>query len=106
MKSEKNILPCLLFSALLALTGGLQANQPGAIDPTFRTGGGADNTVRALVRLPSGKILIGGDFHSVQQVPRAGIARLLATGAVDLTFNPGSGIGASGSVNAIAVQPD
>jgi len=59
----------------------------GAIDSTFSTGAGPDNWVRCIVPQPDGRILIAGAFTSVDGVPRARIARLTDTGALDRTFS-------------------
>jgi uncharacterized delta-60 repeat protein len=96
------ILPILLI-ALISVSQAL-ANLPGVLDSSFKTGGGANGTVNVVKRLKDGKILIAGTFTTVQGVPRNRIARLLASGKVDLTFNPGSG--ADGDVLALAVQAD
>jgi len=51
-----------------------------------------------------GKILIGGDFTSVDGIGCTRVARLNADGTFDYNFDPG--IGAAAIVRAIAVQPD
>ena len=79
-------------------------NADGSRDTTFDPGTGADAVVRAVLGLPGGKVLIGGDFTKVDGVTRNHIARLNADGSVDLTFNPGAG--ANASVNTLALQPD
>jgi uncharacterized delta-60 repeat protein len=80
----------------------------GAPDVTFDSSLGADDRIRAMVRLADGRILIGGYFSAINGVPRHGVARLLADGSVDPTFDPGAGIGSSPSahVQAIAIVPD
>ena len=60
-------------------------------------GGG---TVLAIARQPDGRILIGGNFSVVSGEPRQGLARLLADGTLDTTWNPGT----DGIVRAIAVS--
>ena len=50
------------------------------------------------------KIFIGGDFTSVDLRSRNGIAKLNASGALDSSFNPGSGF--DKTVYSIALQPD
>ena len=50
------------------------------------------------------KMMIGGEFNSVNGVAISGIARLNANGAVDPTFNPGGGV--NGIVRSIAIQGD
>jgi uncharacterized delta-60 repeat protein len=49
-----------------------------------------------------GKILVGGNFMSLDGQARSYIGRLNADGTLDATFNPG----ASGTVNSLAVQAD
>ncbi len=44
--------------------------------------------IRAMVFQNDGKLIIGGDFTSVNGVPRNNIARLNTNGSVDLTWNP------------------
>jgi len=76
----------------------------GGLDTTFDAGSGADNTVWAITFDSAGRVLIGGDFLSVNTVLRNGIARLNVDGSADTSFDPGTG--ADGSVYAIAVQTD
>src|SRR5947207_12290137 len=73
----------------------------GTVDATFAPGTGANGAVNAVALQSDGKVLIGGDFTSVNGVALFHIARLNTNGTVDGTFNPGAG--ANGSVNAIAV---
>ena len=51
-----------------------------------------------------GKILIAGDFSTINGIDRKYIARLASDGSLDTTFDPG--VGPSSSVEAIKVQPD
>ena len=46
--------------------------------------------VRAMAVQLDGKIVIGGSFQSVNEVPRLNLARLNPNGSVDLTWNPPS----------------
>lgn len=66
-------------------------NADGSLDNTFDPGTGANNTVRAILPLPDGTILIAGSFTSYNGVPRLRIARLLADGTLDTGFEPGGG---------------
>ena len=90
---------------------------PGAttplVDASFDPGLGADEAINAMVIQPDGKILIGGSFHRFDGVNRSGVARLLPNGQLDMTFDPGSGIGGLTSladgeftVYALALQSD
>ncbi len=78
-------------------------NSDGSLDTSFDPGIGVDERVRAVAVLSNGKVLIGGDFLSVSQTPRARIARLNADGTLDSGFNPGSG--ADQPIYSVAVQP-
>jgi uncharacterized delta-60 repeat protein len=79
-------------------------NANGALDVTFNPGSGPNGQVNALARLPDGKIVIGGQFTSVNGTNRGFIARLNSDGSLDTTFDPGTG--ASATVRALAVLSD
>ncbi|HON08239.1 MAG TPA: trypsin-like serine protease, partial [Verrucomicrobiota bacterium] len=79
-------------------------NSDGTIDTGFSPGLGADAPVNAVVLQPDGKILIGGDFTTLDGLPRRSIARLNQNGSVDTSFSAGSG--GNGSVNTLAIQSD
>lgn len=68
---------------------------------------GANNTVQAVATYTNGpdagKTVIGGEFTSVNSVDMNRLARLNGNGALDPSFNIGSG--ADGSVNAVVIQP-
>lgn len=81
----------------------LQSN--GTIDVSFNsTGSGANDIVRAIALQTDGKIVIGGNFVQYNTSAANRIARLKSTGAIDNSFNTGSG--ASGAVFALTVQAD
>jgi uncharacterized delta-60 repeat protein len=68
------------------------AAQPGTLDPGFLanvagTGGG----VRALAPLPDGRLLIAGQFSTVDGFSQAGLARLQTNGVRDSTFTGPTG---------------
>ncbi len=73
---------------------------PGDVDPLDAHIDG--NSVYATVVQPDGKIIIAGQFISVQGVPRSNIARLNADGTLDMGFDPKP----DGNVNSVAVQAD
>ncbi len=77
-------------------------NTNGSVDLTFNTGVGLNGTVYAVAVQPDGKILVGGDFTTVNNTNRARIARINANGSLDLSFNAGAG--PSNAVRAILVQ--
>ena len=51
-----------------------------------------------------GRMIIAGDFNTVNHVIRNRLARLLTNGVLDTTFDAGNG--ADGSIRATAMQPD
>jgi len=79
-------------------------NPDGVVDTSFQTILGADGSVYGVAIQFDGKIVIVGDFQTVNGSPRSGIARLNSNGSVDFSFNPGSG--ANGRVRTVVFQPD
>ena len=51
--------------------------QPGAIDPTFNPGTGADDRVYTTAIQSDGKIIIGGDFTTYNGTARNRVVRVL-----------------------------
>ena len=72
----------------------------GKLMSSFETGTGANGPIRSMLVQTDGKILVGGEFTSINGTARNRIARLNSDGSLDMTFNPGSG--ANGTVFAIA----
>lgn len=77
-------------------------NADGTIDPTFIDPQviGGSGLVEAMALQPDGKILIAGNFVSVQGQPRFRLARLNSDGTLDAGFN----VTPNGSVYSVAVQ--
>lgn len=75
---------------------------PGYVDPGFDPN--VNGTVYAMVVLPDGKILVGGDFGTVGGVARVRLARLNADGSVDAEFS--DAMVSLGTVQTLAVQSD
>jgi len=83
-----------------------RVNPDGTIDSLFNAGSGADNPVYAVAETFVGglsKMMVGGSFATLAGSPINGIARLNYDGSLDTSFNPG--LGANGTVYAVAVQP-
>jgi uncharacterized delta-60 repeat protein len=76
----------------------------GRTDLAFDPGAGVNGNVLAIEVQRDGKILIGGEFTSVDGVSRINVARLNADGSLDRTFD--AGLGADGSVRSIVIQFD
>jgi uncharacterized delta-60 repeat protein len=82
-------------------------NANGTLDNTFNPGTGADaGSVSGIAIQSDGKIIAGGSFLNFNGVARRGLVRLNADGAVDLTFNIGTGISDATLVRNIIVLPD
>jgi uncharacterized delta-60 repeat protein len=81
----------------------------GSLDNSFQNGlTGASSTVRCMQIQTDGKILIGGDFTTVNNTSRSYIARLNTDGSLDTGFaNSAIGVvGANNSVYAVVEQPN
>lgn len=76
----------------------------GLLDTAFNPGTGANGPIYTFAVQTDGTILLGGDFTSLNGNARNRIARLLANGALDATFDPGAG--ADAEVSAVALQED
>jgi uncharacterized delta-60 repeat protein len=83
-------------------------NADGSLDTSFNPGAGATggtltyNGVYCLAVQPDGKLLVGGEFASINGTNVNRIARLNSDGSVDSTFQPGAG--ANNTVLSLAVQ--
>lgn len=80
------------------------ATNAGTLDTSFDPGSGTDGTVEAIAVQPDGKLIIAGNFNTVNGQVRHNIARLTADGQVDQTFDPGAG--PDNTVNAVAIRSD
>jgi uncharacterized repeat protein (TIGR01451 family)/uncharacterized delta-60 repeat protein len=90
-------------SGIARLTGS------GALDSSFSPSLTFNGTVYAIAVYPTngiqaGKIMIGGNFTTINGISRNGIARLNSDGTLDLGFDPQAG--ANDAVRALAIQLD
>jgi uncharacterized delta-60 repeat protein len=76
----------------------------GVVDFTLQIGAGANGPIYAVALDGAGRLLVAGDFTTFGDFSRIRIARLLADGSVDTTFDPGTG--ANAAVRALVAQPD
>jgi len=76
----------------------------GFLDRDFSQFNTPNNSVNSIALQRDGRIIVGGYFSALGGTPRARIARLRADGAVDGTFDAGTG--PSDGVWALALQSD
>jgi uncharacterized delta-60 repeat protein len=95
------------FSILngVAVGGIARINLDGTLDTTYGGLGGANTGLVSLALQPDGKLVIGGDFSTVNGVTRRRLARLNADGTLDTLFGNGLS-GPDGIVQALALQSD
>ncbi|MEZ4802095.1 MAG: T9SS type A sorting domain-containing protein [Gelidibacter sp.] len=79
-------------------------NADGSLDASFNIGSGASGEVYTLALQSDGKILLAGFFSSFNGTPAVSMVRLQANGAIDTSFNPGTG--APGTVYDLVAQSD
>ena len=85
--------------------GGIaRLNADGSVDTSFKPGTGVDGIVWAVAVDPNGKIIIGGDFTTVNGTNRVNVARLNPDGSLDTAFDPGPGPG--GAMVGVAAKSD
>jgi uncharacterized delta-60 repeat protein len=82
----------------------VRLNSDGTVDTSFDAGTGFNDSVRAIVVRPDGRVMVVGHFSSVDGVNRNRIVRLNSDGSVDDTFNPGGG--ANNPIRDMVLQPD
>ena len=94
----------LLVSLLGAPSSGrlVRFDATGTLDPDFNVL--ADHIIRDVEWMADGRILIAGMFDLVNGVGCPGVARLLADGSLDPTFQPG--LGADGPVSDLLQMPN
>lgn len=76
----------------------------GVIENSFCSISALNNTTKTIVTDSDGKIFLGGNFTSYNGLTTNRIAKLLNNGAIDNSFNIGSGF--DGTVNSITIQSD
>ena len=76
----------------------------GYVDTSFDPKNGLDNSVTDIDNQADDKILLVGNFASVDLVPQRGIARLDSLGDRDASFDPG--VGTNDSIRDMALYPN
>ncbi len=83
----------------------VRVHSNGTIDFSFIQNSGANMPTTSLKLLPSGNVLVGGEFSSYQGKPAGRIALLNQQGIADSLFRNNSGTGANDRTLAITTQP-
>jgi uncharacterized delta-60 repeat protein len=84
--------------------GIIRLNLDGSKDTSFNTGTGFDADVLIIQPQTNGKILVGGNFNSYNNVTENFILRLNADGTKDTSFNTGTGF--NNNIITIQTQAD
>jgi uncharacterized delta-60 repeat protein len=115
LQSDGKILVGGAFTTLNGTTRNrlVRLNTDGTLDSTFSTNLGTafNDIVRTIVLQSDGKILVGGEFTTLNGITRNRLVRLNTDGTQDTTFNDNLGTGfsiTSGNANAnvIVIQSD
>ncbi|MET3028403.1 T9SS sorting signal type C domain-containing protein [Flavobacterium sp. UW10123] len=101
-----------LFYTLILISFSVQTifSQQGKVDSSFNVfddgqiGDGFDNTLRTLLMLKDGTLLVGGDYLSLNGTPASYLTRLNPDGSIDESFNIGTGF--NGKIYASYLQSD
>lgn len=87
----------------------IRLNTDGSVDTSFVIVIGFGGDVLTIALQSDGKIVVGGSFKTFSFDPVNYIARLKTNGALDTSFNIGTGFGGSptaATVQSVVVQPD
>jgi len=104
-----------VIGGLFAAVNGVQRqnlarlNPDGSLDREFISQAvmGPNGVVAAVIVLPDGGILAGGDFNTVGNLHRADLVKFHADGTADAGFGAQEGgVATNGSVAALALRPD
>ena len=79
-------------------------NDDGSLDTSFNTTNGPTGSVHAMALQSDGKLIIGGEFLTVNGISRKRLARLNVDGSIDVNYD--IGVGFDSKVYSIALQSD
>ncbi|MCB0548806.1 MAG: delta-60 repeat domain-containing protein, partial [Phaeodactylibacter sp.] len=89
----------IILALCCALTATLFSQ---SFDPDFQPFVTRPGDVEKLALMPDGRFVVAGSFSLANRVERTNIARFLADGSLDETFQPSLNF----AISALAVQPD
>ena len=96
--------PFMSFQNCTSCTRIGRLNADGSPDNSFNTGAGPNGVVKAIAIQADGKILLAGEFTSVNGGSSKHLTRLLSNGSIDSSFVSGSG--ADDDVESLHLQSD
>ncbi|MEX1118663.1 MAG: delta-60 repeat domain-containing protein [Terrimicrobiaceae bacterium] len=96
----------MFLLTIFSMTGYLTAQDAVVSKSAFSNGEGVNGRVAAMIVQSDGKIVIAGNFTSVNGVPRSNLARLNSDGTLDTAFANSPVAGVSGPVEALALAED
>ena len=91
MKHAKLTLGWILCYSFISWTSTQAELTPGRLDLGFDPGAGANSEILVVAVQADGKVLLGGNFTTVDGTTRNCIARLNTDGSLDTAFDPGIG---------------
>lgn len=87
----------------------IRLNTDGSVDTSFVIGTGFNDTVYTIALQSDGKIVVGGNFTSYNDIAQNRIVRLNIDGTLDTSFAMGDGFSTPGGISfieSIAIQSD
>ncbi|ANF49948.1 hypothetical protein A0O34_05145 [Chryseobacterium glaciei] len=87
----------------------IRLNTDGSVDTSFIIGTGFNDTVYTIALQSDGKIVVGGNFTSYNDIAQNRIVRLNIDGSIDTSFVMGDGFSTPGGmsfIETIAIQSD
>lgn len=86
--NHRKFVPAIIAAAILLCSVFCSSAAVGDLDLSFDAGSGVNGAINDLVVQPDGKVIVVGNFTTVKDLMRVGIARLNNDGSGDETFNP------------------
>ena len=81
-------------------------NSDGSVDASFNPAGQTDEAVQCLLQQPDRKVVVGGGFGRLLGHAQPALARLLADGSVDATFDASGTFNTNTYIWSLALQDD
>jgi uncharacterized delta-60 repeat protein len=108
VQADQHILVGGEFTAISGCSNSFLArlNSDGSVDTSFNPAGQTDGAVSCLLQQPDRKVLVGGSFGRLLGHAQPALARLLADGSVDATFDASATFNTNTAIFSLALQDD